>query len=341
VSSYFAAVNRGKRDVILDLKSEAGVDLARHMISTTDVVVENFSPGTMERLGLGLAALRSQLPRLITASISLFGGKEAAGELAERGGLAVVAEAESSLMSQHRGRDGRPITTPYGLGDMASGLAAYAAVTSALFERERTGKGQHLDIAMIRVLLAFNAISITAEQITADANADLPASATAAMGIFPAVDGYVAIGVNSDSLFARLARAMGRSDLTENPLYALHTTRDVRVDEINAIVDEWTRARSVDQVVAILSPTGVPCGRVNTPRDILESRTAQQLSLFETVADGLGGELQSPANPFGFPQRPSRLPSAGEDNLAVVRVAFPQDEHAYQRYREQGAFGDA
>ena len=219
VSSYFAGVNRGKRGITLDLKNPAGLELARSLISTADVIVENFSPGTMEKLGLGLSALREEHPRLVTASISLFGGLEAAGPLAERGGLAIVAEAESSLMSQHRSKDGRPITTPYGLGDMASGLAAYSAIVTALYERESTGIGRHVDIAMIRVLLSFNAISITAEQITSQGRTGSKPRATAAMGIFEASNGYVTIGVNSDSLFQRLAVAMGKPELADDPRY--------------------------------------------------------------------------------------------------------------------------
>jgi crotonobetainyl-CoA:carnitine CoA-transferase CaiB-like acyl-CoA transferase len=317
VSSYFAAVNRGKRSVMLDLKSPPGKALAEQLVVGADVVVENFSPGTMERLGLGLADFRARRPRLITASISLFGGYDTAGALAERGGLAVVAEAESSLMSQHRGRDGHPITTPYGLGDMASGLAAYGAITTALFERERTGQGRHLDIAMTRVLLAVNSISITGEQIRSEPGVQQEDSRTAGMGIFPATDGYVAIGVNSDSLFARLALATGRPEITDNPRYASHVTRDSHVDEVNTILEDWSRDRTVDEILAALSPAGVPCGRVNTPRDMLDSPTSTRLALFEVVDDGMGGTIRSPANPFGFqPSLPS-LPTARVDQLAL------------------------
>jgi crotonobetainyl-CoA:carnitine CoA-transferase CaiB-like acyl-CoA transferase len=323
LSSYFAAVNRGKRSIRLDLKSTSGRDVALDLIATADLVVENFSPGTMERLGLGLADLRAHQPRLITASISLFGGYETAGAWAERGGLAIVAEAESSLMSQHRGRDGRPITTPYGLGDMASGLAAYGAITTALFERERTGLGQHLDIAMTRVLLALNSISITGEQIRSEPGTQQEDSRTAAMGIFPAVDGYVAIGVNSDSLFTRLAAAMGRNDLAEDPLYASHTSRDGRVDEVNSIVEAWTKERRVTEILKALTPTGVPCGRVNTPRDVLESPASQTLGLFETVEDGLGGTIRSPANPFGFRRPDYALPTGGENPAGLADTPRP------------------
>jgi len=304
-------------------------------LADADVLVENFSPGTMDRLGLGLASLRQRHPRLITASISLFGGHDTAGSLAHRGGLAIVGEAESSIMSQHRDREGRPITTPYGLGDMVSGLAAYGAIASGLFERTRTGVGRHLDIAMVRALLALNAISITGEQIDSQAKV----GRTAGMGIFPAADGHVAIGVNSDSLFARLAVTMGRPDLLENPSYAFHTERDTHLEEIDAIVTQWTSSRSVDQVLDALSPTGVPCGRVNTPADILGSSTARQLSLFDTVEDGLGGTIRTPTDPFGFGNHDAALPRLGQDNALVTQHAFAGDAGAYEDLRRRGAFG--
>jgi crotonobetainyl-CoA:carnitine CoA-transferase CaiB-like acyl-CoA transferase len=313
--------------------------VAQRLIARADVLVENFSPGTLDRLGLGLDGLRAADARLITASISLFGGEEAAGVLAQRGGLAVVAEAESSLMSQHRGRDGRPITTPYGLGDMASGLAAYGAIVSALFERTQTGRGRHLDIAMVRVLLALNSISITGEQIRSEADSYQENPRTAGMGIFPARDGFVAIGVNSDSLFARLAAAMGRPDLARHPLYGSHTTRDVRADEVDEIVEGWTKGLTVDEVVAALTPSGVPSGRVNTPADILASPTSQLLNLFETVGDGMDGEIRAPANPLGFRRPSSALPDPEADARRVIGEAFPQEPDAYQRFAALGAFG--
>jgi crotonobetainyl-CoA:carnitine CoA-transferase CaiB-like acyl-CoA transferase len=293
----------------------------------------------MEKLGLGLADFRKSDPRLITASISLFGGAESAGELAGRGGLAIVAEAESSLMSQHRGKDGLPISTPYGLGDMASGLAAYGAIVSALFERERTGKGRHLDIAMIRVLLAFNSIGITGEVFSTDGQPRVGGGRTAGMGIFRASNGFVTIGVNSDSLFQRLAVAMDQPELADNPLYSGYESRDQRVAEVDEIVTGWTSGHTIEEVIAALSRTGVPCGRVNTPADILKNETTEQLSLLEVLDDGIGGVVRAPANPFGFRYARNSLPLAGQDNEQVVGELFGNHEGTFARLQKDGAFG--
>ena len=340
LSSYYAAVNRGKLSITLDLKSAAGLEVALRMIARSDVVIENFSPGTLSRLGLDFAELRVSDPRLITTSISLFGGFHTAGDLASRGGLAVVAEAESSIMSMHRDSNGRPITVRYGLGDMVSGLAAYGAIASALYQRTDTGVGQHIEIAMVNALLAINAISITGEQIMAEGLGEAHEQRTAGMGLFQAADGFVTIGVNSDSLFARFAEAMGRPELLDDPAYAEYKQRDTRVDEVNEIISRWTSSLTVNEIIEILSPTGVPCGRVNTPQDILDGDLSKRLHLLVDVKDGLGGTIKSPSNPLGFGAgSSSAIPQAGQDTQLLVSEVFPDDPNAYERLREEGAFG--
>ena len=340
LSSYYAAVNRGKLSITLDLKSVAGLEVARRLVAMSDVVIENFSPGTLARLGLDFTELRKRDPRLITTSISLFGGLQTAGDLASRGGLAVVAEAESSIMSMHRDSTGRPITVRYGLGDMVSGMAAYGAIASALYERTSTGLGQHIEIAMVKALVAINSISITGEQIMSEENGEAHEQRTAGMGLFEAADGFVTIGVNSDSLFARLATAMGRPDMLDNPEYATYKQRDTRVDEVNEIISRWTSSMTVDEIIEILSPTGVPCGRVNTPRDILDGDLSMRLNLLVDVDDGLGGTIRSPSNPLGFGDSNAlSIPQAGQDTEQLIQQAYPEEPSAYERLQAEGAFG--
>lgn len=339
LSSYYAAVNRGKRSVVLDLKNAAGLTIARRLAAESDVVIENFSPGTLGRLGLDFTDLRTADPKLITVSINLFGADESAGELASRGGLAVVAEAESSIMSMHRDSEGRPITVRYGLGDMVSGLAAFGATSAALYARALTGMGQHIEIPMVRSLLAVNAISITGEQIVSEGQVEAHEQRTAGMGLFEAKDGYVTIGVNSDSLFARLVKAMGRSDLLTDPEFANYRQRDAHVDEFNAIVSNWTSRLTVDEIITALSPTGVPCGRVNTPGDVLAAGWVSDLNLLVSVDDGIGGTIRSPTNPFGFGPSHGPIPQAGQHTREIVKQLFPEDADAYEQLSALGAFG--
>ncbi len=341
LSSYYAAVNRGKLGIVVDLKNEAGLSVAARLAAAADVVVENFSPGTLSRLGLDFAQLRSQNPTLITVSINLFGADDSAGDLTARGGLAVVAEAESSIMSMHRDSEGRPITVRYGLGDMVSGLAAFGAISSALYARELTGLGRHLEISMVRSLLSINAISVTGEQIVSEGGVEQHEQRTAGMGLFEAQDGFVTIGINSDSLFARLVEAMGRPDLLSDPTFASYRERDTHVDEFNAIVSNWTSALTVDQIIATLTPTGVPCGRVNTPADILTADWVRRLDLLAAIDDGIGGAIRSPTNPLGFGDSYGPLCQPGQHTKVIVEEAFREEPGAYERLASLGAFGQS
>lgn len=335
LSSYNAAVNRGKRSIALDLKNPRGLQTALRLADTADVVVENFAPGALARLGLDFTALRARNPRLITASISLYGGLEFAGSLATRGGLAIVAEGESSVTSMTRDRSGTPLALGLPLGDMATGMASYAAITTALYERERTGAGRHLDLSMVRTLLALNACAVTGAQI---ANANRFDLRTAGYGIFPASDGYVTIGVNNDSLFRRLTVAMRRPELADDPRYADYRERDLHADEVDGLVAAWTSTLTTDEVIERLAPSGVPCGRVATPGDMLADPQLRGLGFFESVDDGLGTTIDTPANPIGFRREGyaiPRLAAHAQELLAEVGI----DAEEYAKLAADGAFG--
>jgi len=163
VSAYLAAVNRGKQSITLDLKSDSGLSLARERIGQAGLVVENFSSRTMSRLGLGLDAARTANRRLITASISLAGSDTAGGP--SRLGLALIAEGEAGMFHQPLDHRESPLPISSALGDMATGLACYAAICTALLERERTGVGGHVDISMIRTLLSWDSAAVATHSL--------------------------------------------------------------------------------------------------------------------------------------------------------------------------------
>jgi crotonobetainyl-CoA:carnitine CoA-transferase CaiB-like acyl-CoA transferase len=334
VSSYHAAINRGKRSISIDLRTAAGKSVIERLVETVDVCVENFAPGSLARLGVDFAPLRLRQPRLITVSISLYGGFDYAAELANRGGLAIVAEAESSITSMTRA-NGVPIVGTVPFGDMVTGLTAYGAVVTALFERSQTGVGRHLDISMVKSLMALNSSAITGVQI---AQVDPTDWNVAAYGIFECADGYVAIGVNSDVLFSRICDAMGRDDLAQDPRYATYRERDTRIPEINTILAAWTLAHSVDEVVEQLGRHRVPNGRVATPESVLEDPMLRKLDFFDEIDDGLGGTILSPANAMRFRHTTCGLPRLnqhGREVLAEIGV----DAAEYEELATAGAFG--
>lgn len=335
VSSYHAAINRGKRSISLDLKTRAGVELAQQFIADADVVVENFAPGALLRLGVDFAGLRERYPRLITASVSLYGGFEAAGALAERPGLAVVAEAESTVTGMTRDAGKRPVFLAIPLGDMATGLATYGAITTALFERERTGRGQHLDVSMVRTLMALNSCGITGQQIDVGDIADVR---MAAYNIFATSDGFVAIGCNSDAIFARLCAAMGKPELARDPRYATYQEREQRIAEVDGVVTEWAVGLSSTDVVEVLTAHRVPCGNVRTPANALADQRLRELGFFKSVSDGLGGTLDTASNPFRWEQTDSAIPRLDEHGRELI-AELGIDGDGYDKLAAEGAFG--
>jgi CoA:oxalate CoA-transferase len=333
LSSYSAAVNRGKQSISLDLKNPAGLRLALSLIERSDVVIENFAPGAFARLGIDFAALRAERPELITCSISLFGGFSSAGKLAHRKGLAIVAESESSFGSMQRHLDGTPVRLGMALGDMASANAAYAAIVTQLLGRERTGIGGHLEIAMVKVLMALNSTAITGQQMVSHE------LRTAGYGIFPAADGYVAIGVNSDALFGKLATLMGKGWMITDVRFAHYVERDKRAPEVNEAVSAWTSARSARQIVDELTGAGVPGGVVATPADVLNSDAIANLGYLIEVGDSLGGSITVPGNPLGFDHSHRAIPLPNQHGAEIATRVLGLDEAQFESYRTAGAFG--
>lgn len=313
-SSYHSAINRGKRSIALDLKNPGGLEVALALVASADVVVENFAPGALTRLGLDFTKLRAADPRLITASISLFGGAGSGRARSARGGLAIVAEGESSVTSMVRDAQGTPVKLGFPLGDMSTGMAAAGAITTALYARERTGEGQHLDVSMVGTLLALNSSDITGAQIPGWN----PTTSTTAYGIYPASDGFVTIGVSTNSLFQRLCQAMDQPDLAVDPRFADLRDRVQNSQAGDAIVREWTSARTCDDIIAVLGPTGVPCGRVATPTDVLADDELRDMGFFEVTDDGSGGTFDTPRNPMGFRPERTSLPGLAEHAATIL-----------------------
>jgi formyl-CoA transferase len=317
ISVHVASVNHGKRSVVLDLKNPRAVELARRLARVTDVVVENFSPGVMERLGLGLDALRELNPRLVTASIHLDSRPDNAD--AARRGLAVVAEAESGLLRTALSRrdSDEPHELGFLLGDLAAGLTAYSAITTALVARSMTGVGGHSDVGMFQALLALNVVDIVNTQFLRDSAGGSSRSA-AGYGLFRSADGWVAIGVNSDVLWSRLVLAMGRADLGEDPRFTGYAQREGHVDYLNGLVQAWTSSQPSNTILTRLSVAGVPCGRVNTASDLLGMPADVAGQLFDTVDDSVGGQVRLPRNGMGMARPPGAYSAIGADTQEVL-----------------------
>lgn len=290
------AMGRGKRTIEVDLSQAAAGDEVARMAAGIDVIVDDLAPGVLSRIGISYSELRSSNPRLVTASITLWGEDRPDG-LQDRDDAGVVAEAASTLHNRsHLDPSKGPMPYGFPLGETAAGLTAYAAVVSGLVASRRTGEGRHLPISMVHALLGLNPITITGAQIPAPGGVDR----VAGYGIFRCADGHVILGVNTDKLWARLCECMGRSDLAVDPRYEHYQERDQHVDGANALVTEWTLQHTAAEIVDIVGPSGVPVGQVSTAHQVLGSSVFHRLDSLWQVDDGHGSTIQVPANPLGF-----------------------------------------
>lgn len=256
-SHYYLAVNRGKKSIVVDLKTPEGLALVKDLAARCDVLVENYRPGVMERLGLGWEELHAINPRLIYCSISGYGQT---GPLRDRPSFDIVLQAMSGALSMNGEAGGLPTKLGIPLGDLVGGINGPIGVLSALYERERTGLGRHIDISLMDGLMGMLGYIAQLAFFTGSDPQRVGSQHPNLVpyGIFPAREGSIVIACLTPGFWARICRSIGREELAEDPRYdTLEKRRDSR-EEVNAIVADFTSRHSVDELVAIFTAHEVP-----------------------------------------------------------------------------------
>lgn len=271
-ASHFYA-NRNKKSVVLDLKDPAGARVIKKLAETADILIESNRPGVMDRLGLGYDVLHAINPRLIYCSISAFGQH---GPYAEKAGYDIIAQAYSSMMYYTGEANSGPVKNYFAIGDFVCAYNAYGTIMTALYHRERTGKGQYLDVALARGLLMMNmCISdvITGIPRRKAGNHD---SHLCPYGIFNGPNGdSIIIAALSVTLWEKLCAAMGRPELAHDPEYETNDARCRHMDDITALIEGWLNTcGSVETAASILMEHGVPNIKAYTVEDILHDQHA-------------------------------------------------------------------
>lgn len=268
-SGYFNQYNQGKLSIALDLKSERGLDVARRLCAASDVVVENFAAGVMERLGLGYDALRVLKDDLIMISLSGYGGTGPDADKVSYGPAQVPLSGLSSLT----GYPGHPpMEVGISYGDPTGGLHGAVAVLAALRHREETGRGQYIDLSQWETTIA-----VLAEGLVAQGMHGAPPERSgnrdphmAPHGVYRAEgdDRWVAVAAPDEAAWGRLAAAMDRPELTSDPRFATLARRKANEDDLDELVDAWTRTQPAHALVARLQDAGVPASIVATSEDL-------------------------------------------------------------------------
>ena len=321
-SVWWQIQSRNKRSVALDLKAAEAQDIVRKLAHDADVLIENFRPGAMEGWGLGPDQLLERNPRLIMLRISGYGQT---GPYRDRPGFGVVAEAMSGLrhLTAEPGRV--PVRVGVSIGDTLAALHGVIGILLALQERQRSGRGQVIDVALYEAV--FNCMESLLPEYSAF-GAVREAAGSALPGIAPsnaylcADGGYALVAGNGDSIFRRLMGVIGRNDLADDPGLADNTGRVARVAELDAAIGRWAIEHSVAAVLAALDAASVPAGRIYTVADIAADPHYQARGMLQTVCMHDGSELAVPGIVPKLSRTPGghrrNAPAVGQDSDAVL-----------------------
>ncbi len=327
VSTYFLSVNRGKKSLTLDLKDADDLALARRIALAADVVVENFRPGTMERLGLGYDDLRAENPRLIYASIAGYGAAAGLEEYTRRPGYDLVAQGVGGIQSITGYADGPPTKCGASIADLVGGLTCFQGILLALLARHRTGRGQRVDISMQdgqASLLSYHAAGalMTGQDGERLGNAH---PSIAPYEAFPAADGYVNIGAANQAMWLRLTQALGATHLSEDPRFATNAARVQHRDALKDALSPLTAAHGRDALIALLTAHGVVAGPILTVAQVMEHPQIQARGMAVWQDHPTLGRVASVGNPIRLMDTPAAYelpPPALGEHSAEVRARF-------------------
>jgi formyl-CoA transferase len=327
-SSAFLWTNRNKLGIALDLKQQQGIDVARELIASADILVENFSSGVMDRFGLGYAAVSEINPRLIYCSISAYGRE---GELAGRMGFDPMIQAETGFMSLNGFPDGPEMRTGPAVMDISTGLMATIAALGALAARERTGRGQRADVCLFDVatlMLGFHAMNylVSGTNPTRFGNNSADSAPT---GVFNAADGPLYIACANDRTYQRLMDALQRRDLIDHADFASNADRARNRQKLAALIESELGKQSREQWLPMLRDAGVPVAAVRTVAEAFQSEEMAKRELVSHIPHPTAGSVPNIGSPLRFsgtPVVPPRAaPTLGQHTRQVLTDVLRYD----------------
>lgn len=302
-SAYYLSCNRGKRSITIDLSCADGQALVKRIALQSDVLVENFKVGGLRRYGLDFASLHALNPRLIYCSITGFGQD---GPNAHRAGYDAMIQGEAGLMSLTGERDGAPMKTGIAVVDLSTGMYAAASILAALYARDRTGLGQHIDVALHDVQVAGLAYHGQSQLMTGN-NPGRHGNAHANIvpyQAFAVADGHLMLAIGNDHQFQGFCAATGLVDLAQDPRFTRNADRVEHRGELIPLLESVLLQRPMEDWRLLLDAAGIPCGPVNTLDRVMESEQVKARGLIHNVHHPRRGELKLIGNPIKFSATP-------------------------------------
>ena len=321
-STYFASVNRGKESIALDLKADADRKVFEKLLEKADVVVENFRPGTMEKLGYGWETLHAKYPKLIYASASGFGHT---GPNSKDPAYDMVMQGMGGIMSI-TGNEGQPPSrVGMSIGDIGAGLYTAVAVNAALVHRLKTGESTKVDIGMFDCQLALLENAIMRYTVEGEIPGPLGARhpTITPFQAFKTSDGSMIIAAGNDGLFVKTCEALGCSDMAANPDYKTNALRQKHHGRLEHEIESVLKTNTTDHWIAVVSKAGVPCGPINNIKQAIAHPQVSARNMLVEVPDGSGGTLKLAGNPLkmsAFADPPTRqaAPDLDADRQAIL-----------------------
>jgi CoA:oxalate CoA-transferase len=310
-SSYFSSVNRGKESIALDLKSAGDKRIFEALLAKADVLVENFRPGTMEKLGYGWPTLHSRYPGLIYAAASGFGHT---GPSSRQPAYDMVVQGLGGIMSitGHPGQP--PVRIGMSIGDIGAGLYTAVAVNAALVHREKTNEATKIDIAMFDCQLALLENAIMRYTVSGEVPGPLGARhpSITPFEAFATADSAMIVAAGNDALFVKFCDALGRQDLAAAPEYKTNDLRNRNQAKLKAEIEQELTKQPTAAWIELLERAGIPAGPINTVAQALAHPQVAARNMLVTVADPISGTLTLAGNPLklsAFPDPPTRAPA--------------------------------
>lgn len=296
---YFLAINRNKLSIVVDLQTRKGQTLMLELAKKADIAVSNFRPGVMKRLNLDYEDLRQANPRIIFASLSAYGNK---GPLAGQPGMDVAVQARSGVMSITGYGDGRPVKPGVSLADFSGGVQLSTAILSALYQRERTGKGQAISVSLLdatlHMLINYSVAVMDGQAEIAPMGSGHPQLVP--FQAFPTLDGFIVIATGTNRLFERLCEILEIKHLTLDDRFASNPNRVAHRDELVSILSEITKSRTTHEWVELFEKEGIPCGPVNSLANAFNDEQLLANGMVVETGHPIYGTLHLLGSPYQF-----------------------------------------
>ncbi len=308
-SAYFISINRNKKSITLDLKKEKGKEIFKEMVKFSDVVTENYRPHTMQKLGLGYEVLKEINPGIIYASICGFGHKSL---YRERPGYDIIAQATGGIMAITGQRDGPPSRVGSSIGDIFSGSFAAIGILAALRVRDKTDLGQEVDISMMDAVVSVLENAIVRYTVTGEIPQRIGSShpSIAPFDVFETKDGWVVIAIGNDALWEKFCKTINKEDLLDDPRFTTNPERSENYKELKPIITQWSKVKTVEEIVNILIKAGVPVGEVNTVDKIVNDPNIKLRDMIVEVKHPRAGKVKITNTPIKLSLTPGRVETA-------------------------------